>query len=55
MNRRDFVISTGASVATIGVAGPSTASAAAGASVRQTPLPIKMFVGCQRGQPQPSC
>ena len=53
MNRRDFVISTGASVAAIGVAGQTTASAADGASVQRTPLPIKMYVGCQRGPTTP--
>ncbi|HYK15198.1 MAG TPA: hypothetical protein VEW70_14545, partial [Burkholderiales bacterium] len=53
MNRRDFVISTGASIATIGVAAPRTASAADGASVQRTLLPIKMYVGCQRGPTTP--
>ena len=53
MNRRDFVMSTGASVAAIGVSGQSASSAADSPSSKSAPLPIKMTVGCQRGPTTP--
>lgn len=51
MKRRDFVISTSASVAGLGLTGQT--SAAEVESGKQALLPIKMHVGCQRGPTTP--
>src|SRR5579864_2287628 len=53
MNRRDFVVSTGVSVAALGVNGTVTASEVDRSSPPAPSLPIKMHVGCQRGPTVP--
>lgn len=53
MNRRDFVLSTGASVAALGASTAATGTADDRSSPSSAPLPIKMHVGCQRGPTVP--
>lgn len=49
MKRREFVMSTSATLAAIGAAGASPVSSAESSSAQKPSLPIKMHVGCQRG------
>lgn len=53
MKRRDFVITTGASVAALGLSGQSPVAAAESQTAKLASLPIKMHVGCQRGPTNP--
>ena len=53
INRRDFVISAGVSVAAANVTGNSTALASETSPQKTALLPMKMVVGCQRGPTVP--